>query len=1033
MKCQKCHSDNPDTKNFCSECGTRLTLQNEPSSSFTKTLETPTEELTRGSVFAGRYEVIEELGKGGMGRVYRVFDKKVDGEVALKLINSEISSDKKTVERFRNELKIARDITHKNVCRMYDLNEDHGTHYITMEYVPGGDLKRFIRRSKQLGISTALSIAKQICEGLEEAHNLGIVHRDLKPQNIMIDDDGNVRIMDFGIARTIRSKGITGPGMMIGTPEYMSPEQAEAKEIDLCSDIYSFGVILYEMVTGQLPFEGDTPLSIAMKHKGERPKDPRDLNTQAPEDLSQLILKCMEKDKERRYQSTNELLSELANIKKSIPTTEHTVLKRKLSTSREITVSFQPKKIFIPALVVVIISILAFIIWKPFSQKKAVPILSDKPSLAVIYFKNNTGDEGLEHWRTMLPNLLIADLTQSKYIRILSEDKLFNILSKLNQQEANTYSSDVLKQVATQGGVNNILQGAYAKAGDEFRINVTLQDTKTGELIGSESVAGKGEESIFNLVDELTRRIKAKFELSEEEITSDIDREVGKITTESPEALKYYIEGRKYHSVGDFRKSIQIMESAVSVDPEFALAYRSMASSYNNLSLYSEKKKYVQKALELTDRLSDLERYRIQGDFYKNSENTYDKAIEAYSNLLKLYPDDLTGNNNFGLFYSDLEDWDKAIERFEVPIKNKTESTIIYLNITSSYRAKGLYDKAQKILEEYIHNLKESDVIYRELALNYICQGKLDFAIAENDKAFYIDPNHYGNVLQKAQIYMFQDDFVKAEEEFQKLLKEKEPIALGSRLNYLSGLYSLQGRFEKSKSLLEQGVTLAERIGQKQWVVFFHRGLASMNLKTGNPEEALEESDKAWPAFVEEENTPRQRKLLHLKGLALLMMGSLDEAQKTADELRKMSENLINKKEMRRYYHLMGKIEQEKENFSSAVSNFEKASSLLPYQYDPWFGEQASFMDSLAFAYYTSGDLGKAREEYKRITSLTTGRIKDGDVYAKSFYMLGKIHEQQDSAARAIESYEKFLDLWKDADPGLPEVDDAKKRLSGLK
>ncbi|NIN92633.1 protein kinase, partial [bacterium] len=237
MKCLKCHSDNPSDSKFCKECASPLPSSKEIP--VTKTLETPAEELTTGTTFAGRYQIIEELGKGGMGKVYRVLDKELKEEVALKLIKPDIASDKKTLERFSNELKLARKISHKNVGRMYELMEEKGIRYITMEYVPGEDLKRLIRKVGQFSAGKTVSITKQVCEGLVEAHRLGVVHRDLKSQNIMVDEDGNARILDFGIARSLRGKGITGAGVMIGTPEYMSPEQAEVKEVDQRSDIYS--------------------------------------------------------------------------------------------------------------------------------------------------------------------------------------------------------------------------------------------------------------------------------------------------------------------------------------------------------------------------------------------------------------------------------------------------------------------------------------------------------------------------------------------------------------------------------------------------------------------------------------------------------------------------------------------------------------------------------------------------------------------------------------------------------------------------
>ncbi|MGB7294491.1 MAG: serine/threonine-protein kinase, partial [Candidatus Aminicenantales bacterium] len=219
--------------------------------SFTKTLEIPTTELKKGVLFAGRYEVQEELGKGGMGRVYKVLDTEIGETVALKLLNPDIAAERRTIERFRNELKVARKITHRNVCRMHDINKEKTTYFITMEFVPGEDLKSLIRRKERLTEDEAVSLAEQVCAGLGEAHRLGVTHRDLKPQNIMIDEEGKARIMDFGIARSQETRGVTEEGLIIGTPDYMSPEQVEGAEAEPRSDVYSLGVVIYEMVTGR--------------------------------------------------------------------------------------------------------------------------------------------------------------------------------------------------------------------------------------------------------------------------------------------------------------------------------------------------------------------------------------------------------------------------------------------------------------------------------------------------------------------------------------------------------------------------------------------------------------------------------------------------------------------------------------------------------------------------------------------------------------------------------------------------------------
>jgi len=1031
MKCPKCHFENHPGANFCSKCATQLPSSEEVSIPHTKTLETPVKELTRGTTFAERYEFIEELGIGGMGRVYKVFDKKINEDVAIKILKPEIAEDEKTIERFGNELKFTRKIVHKNVCRMYDLNEEKGTQYITMEYVPGEDLKSTIVRVGQLSVGKAVSVAKQVCEGLIEAHKLGVVHRDLKPQNIMIDKEGNVRIMDFGIARSLKAKGITAAGMMIGTPEYMSPEQAEIKETDQRSDIYSLGVILYEMVTGRLPFEGESPLSIAMKHKSEKPSDPRRLSAQISPELSRVILRCMEKDKEKRYQRAEELYSELDNLEKGLPTRERVVPKRKPITSREITVQFSLKKLLIPALVVIAVAVIALLIWRLVPQERVVPFPQDKPSLAVMYFENNTGDESLDHWRKALSDLLIADLSQSKYIMVLSGEKLYNILEELNLLEAKSYSSKVLEKISSRGGVRYVLVGKLAMAGETLRINALLQEASTGDFLSSEMVEGRGEGSLFSMVDDLTRKIKASFKLSEEEIAGDIDKEVEKITTTSSDAYKYYREGMEYFRKGDNLKSIPLMEIAVAFDPEFAMAYRTMANAYSNIGFGTKARERYQKAFELSDRVSDRERYYIEGVYYYQSESTFDKAIEVHNELLKIYPDDYIGNANLGGLYADLEEWDKAIPLLEVNVKNKVELVPSYGKIVNSYAAKGLYDKAREVLEFYLSDIRDSAYIRFNLADNYLYQGKYNLAQVEAAKAFSLAPKHYYNSLIKGDIYHYKEDLINAEKEYLTLLETEEPRAYEEGTKRLGALYLLQGMFEKSKEQVKQGIALAVMLGETEWSSWFHLYLAYMHLKSKNFEEALKEYDEVLTIASEAGILNRQREALYFKGRIQIEMNSMDESQKTAAELKELIENGMNRKAMRLYYNLMGMIELEKEDFSEAIESFNQALILLPSQFNPDDG-QALFIDPLAFAYYKAGDYEKARQEYERIIHLTTGRLFYGDIYAKSFYMLGKIYEEKNMQRQAIEHYEKFLGLWKDADPGIAEVEDAKNRLAEM-
>jgi len=721
FRCSNCGADNTPDSDFCKKCGTQI-VKSEREPIPTKTLELPKEELTTGSTFAGRYQIIEELGKGGMGLVYKAYDTEVQDRIALKLIKLEISLDKNTIERFQNELKLARKISHRNVCRMHDLGKSEGNYFITMEYVPGENLKGMIRMMGQLGIGKAVSIARQVCEGLSEAHRIGVVHRDLKPSNIMIDPDGNAKIMDFGIARSLRSKGITGVGVMIGTPEYMSPEQVESKETDQRSDIYSLGVILYEMVTGRVPFEGDTPYSIGVKHKSETPKNPKEFNPQIPEDLSRIILKCLEKEKERRYQSAGELQSELENIEKGIPTTDITASTEKPAPSREITVTFRRRWLWAPALFVVMILVGAAILF--LRREKPVTPAKEQKMLVVLPFENlgNPEDEYFANGMTE---------------EITSRLSVLHGLGVISRSSAIQYkqTEKTIKQIGEELGVDYVLEGTVRwnrSPEGKGRVRVTPQLIRVSDdtHLWSERY-DRVVEDIFGVQSDIAEQVTKQLDLTV------LEPERQALYTRPTDNLEAYDllmraqeAARKTNITGDWQdneRAIQLIEEAIRLDPDCALAYV---------------------------RLSHLHRLAHFFLAYDQTEERLAKWKQAVDKALELQPDMPEAHEELAwYYYQGLLDYDRALEELEYVQKVRPNTSPFLL--ASIQRRQGNWEQSALNYERGFKLNPRSFWNADQIAGLYLDLRRYAQAEFWCNRALSINPDYLNTLLAKYQLIIY--------------------------------------------------------------------------------------------------------------------------------------------------------------------------------------------------------------------------------------------------------------------------------------
>jgi serine/threonine protein kinase/tetratricopeptide (TPR) repeat protein len=796
MKCPKCHAENAEGARFCSSCAAPLTAAEEAHPVFTKTLETPRENLTRGTLFAERYEIIEELGKGGMGTVYRAEDKKAKEEIALKLIKPEIAAQKKTIERFRNELTTTRKIRHKNICGMYDLGEDRGTYYITMEYVPGEDLRSFIRRSKRLAIPTAVSIAKQISEGLSEAHSQGVVHRDLKPSNIMIDKDGNVRIMDFGIARTLTAQGMTGNGVVIGTPEYMPPEQAEAKDVDQRSDIYSLGVILYEMITGQLPFSGGTPLSIAMKHKSEIPQDPKILNAQIPADLSGLILKCLEKDKNKRYRNAEELRSALDQIEKGIPTTLQEKAERPPLTSKEITVTFTPKKLLVPALVVAALIIAAIVIWQLIPKKEALLPQSAQPSIAVLPFEDLSPEKDQAFLCDGFSESLINALTTIQDLRVPARTSSFSFRGK----------DQSLQEIGERLNVKSVLEGSVQRAGEELRITVKLINVSDESVQWSEQFRRKLDD-VFTIQDEITLKVVEELKVK---LAGGERAALTKRTTKSAEAYQLYLQGRHFRWIEtkeNYLKAKNYFLQAIQEDPEYSSAYAGLTDTYMLLGLFAmmprgeaeyQAKNAAQKALELDGNSSEA--HTSMGVILEIFDWDWGGAEQEFQRAIALNPNHFDAHYEYGALLMRLQRLDEAEAELKKAVQIDPLSSRVYAMLGRVYQLKGETEKEEEhykkrdelnpvppltgsAIERAQKSIERDGKLpqhLRNLAIAYIQSGQEAEAYKPIDelKRIYDESDTGNTALFVSIVYLYFDDNDQALTWLERAYERRDPLLI---------------------------------------------------------------------------------------------------------------------------------------------------------------------------------------------------------------------------------------------------------------
>jgi eukaryotic-like serine/threonine-protein kinase len=806
IACPQCGSTNPAGTFVCPKCKTPFDVPTMVAE-HTDLGNTPYpgsgfgggEMLVPGSFLGDRYEILQLLGEGGMGSVYKAQDRELDRVVALKVIRPDLARKATILERFKQEIILSQKVTHKNVIRIYDLGLAGGTKFISMDFIDGQDVWGILRKAGKLEPREAARIIRDVCLGLEAAHSEGVVHRDLKPQNIMMDERGNIVVMDFGIAGSVEDSTLTKSGTLMGTPTYMSPEQAKGDKVDARSDLFAVGVILYELLTGKVPFQSDTLMGQLLKRVQEKPVPPIELEPGIPAPINTIVLKCLQADLNLRYQNA-------AAIRRDLdawldPESVGFRLSAPLSTPVHQTWKW------ITAAIAVVALIAAGIVTNGILSRP--PVKMKPVSMLIADFANTTGDPVFDG--TIEPMFSIA-MEGASFITSYNRAEAHRISAQLNSNDTKMDQGKA-QLVAARQGVNVVIGGDIAKQGNEYRITVRAVDAVTGKEITSQQATTSKKKEVLSTIGKLAAPVRKALGDASPESARLAAAET--FSAGSIEASHQYAVAQDFQFAARWDDAIQAYTKAIQMDPTLGRAYAGLAVVHANLGQRDAAAKYFQQAMAHIDRMTDREKYRTRASYYLAVRNIQ-SAIEELTTLVQQYPADSAGLNNLSVAYSYRRDMTKASEYARRAVDIYPKNALPRMNLAAFAMYGGDFQTAEQETRTVLQINPQYAKAYIVLGLTKLADGKPKEAAEAYQKAESLSPrgaSFAANGLADLAIYegRLKDAAAILEKSIAADEENKSPGTAATKLTTLAYTRLLLGQRGPAVAALDQAMGLSKQ------------------------------------------------------------------------------------------------------------------------------------------------------------------------------------------------------------------------------